>query len=281
MITTILPEKLIHHRRGTGRTLFYSGRECEITEHAASLIIAEACRAVADHGYCSLVLSGGNSPRLLYEKLAHGIPATLFERYGLATPGNNPADKQTLHTLPPHTWLFQGDERCGPFEHPESNFRMIRESLLRQSGIADNHLFRMSAEMDDRDGAAKDYEKAIRTFLMTRGGLSPQGYPLFDLVLLGLGEDGHTASLFRENKEALQEQKRWVVAVNAPQARPPGMRLTLTLPVINHARNVLFFTTGQEKCKLAKKIFLEEERCAPASQVDPENGNLYWFAAQP
>ena len=104
--------------------------------------------------------------------------------------------------------------------------------------------------------------------------------PLFDLILLGLGEDGHTASLFSGNAEALHERKRWVVAVNAPQAKPPGMRLTITLPVINHARNVLFFIKGREKGELAKKIFLEKQRDVPASLIKPECGKLFWFAAQ-
>ncbi len=263
------------------RKFFYSGRKSAITEHAAALIIAEAYCAVEDHGQFSLVLAGGNSPRLLYEKLAQGVPTRLFEHFALAVPGNNTEDRQSINRLPPNTWLFQGDERCVPFDHPDSNYRMVKDTLLRHSGIADDHLFRMAAEKDDSEGAARGYEATIRTFFSTEGSLSPQGYPLFDLILLGLGDDGHTASLFAENREALQEQKRWVVAVNAPQAKPPGMRLTLTLPVINHARNVLFFTTGNEKCKLAKKIFLEKERSVPASLVKPESGKEYWFAAQP
>ncbi len=265
----------------TDRKFFYSGRESEITGHAAALIIAEAYRAVDDHGRFSLVLAGGNSPRLLYNKLAQGIPAALFEHYALAVPCQNPGDRQSIHRLPPNTWLFQGDERCVPFDHPDSNYRMVKDTLIRHSGIADDHLFRMTAEKNDAEEVARSYEMAIRTFFSAEESLSPQGYPLFDLILLGLGEDGHTASLFAENREALQERKRWVVAVNAPQAKPPGIRLTLTLPVINHARNVLFFTTGREKCQLAKKIFLEEEMSVPASLVKPESGRLYWFAAQP
>ncbi len=258
----------------------YTGNDKKITEHAAALIIATAYRAIADHGFFSIVLAGGNSPRILYEKLAQGVSSDIFERYDLAMPGNNPGSKQTLHSLPANTWLFQGDERCVPIDHPDSNYRMVSESLLRQgSGIADDHLFRMAAEESDTDSSAKSYEAAIRTFFATEGSLLPDGYPLFDLILLGLGEDGHTASLFRDNAEALQERKRWVIAVHAPQAKPPGMRLSITLPVINHARNVLIFTTGHEKCQLAKRIFLEEEKSLPASLVKPKNGRLYWFAA--
>ncbi len=156
---------------------------------------------------------------------------------------------------------------------------MIKETLL-QSGISETHLFRMPAEEADTEWAAKKYEDTIRTFFSTEKNVQPVDFPVFDLILLGLGEDGHTASLFTGNAEALQEKKRWVVSVNAPQAKPPGMRLTITLPVINHARNVLFFTIGRKKGELAKKIFLEKEKDVPASLVEPDKGRLFWFAAQ-
>jgi 6-phosphogluconolactonase len=273
-------EKMRQQMNPADRKFFYSGSKREITERAAALIIAAACHAVDDHGYFSLVLAGGNSPGSLYEKLAQGVTSESLVHYALAVPDSSPGYKQTVHPLPPDTWLFQGDERCVPPDHPESNYRMIRESLLRNSGIAKDHFFRMAGENVDTEQAARAYEAAIRTFFFREKGLQPDDFPLFDLVLLGLGEDGHTASLFAENTEALEERNRWVIAVNAPQAKPPGMRLTLTLPIFNHARNVLFFTTGREKCELAQKIFLETEKRVPASLVNPQNGRLYWFAAQ-
>jgi 6-phosphogluconolactonase len=264
----------------TDRKFFYDGNQTEIISHAVTLIISEAYRAIADHGRFSLVLAGGNSPRLLYEKLAQGVTARQLEHYRLPVPDSCSRNKQTIHFLPPDTWLFQGDERCVPFDHPDSNFRMIRETLLLQSGISETHLFRMPAEEADAKRAARKYENSIRAFFCSEKNVQPVDFPVFDLILLGLGEDGHTASLFRENAEELQEKKRWVVAVNAPQAKPPGMRLTFTLPVINHARNVLFFTTGRKKGELAKKIFLEEKKDVPASLVEPDNGRLFWFVAQ-
>jgi 6-phosphogluconolactonase len=262
------------------RKFFYSGNEREITERAAALIVAEAHHAVADHGQFTLVLAGGNSPRALYERVAQGVSTESLEHYALAVPESKPECRQPLHSLPPNTWLFQGDERCLPPDHPDSNYRMIKETLLRQSGIADDHLFRMAAEEPDHERAARAYEAAIRTFFFSGKSLEPMEFPHVDLILLGLGEDGHTASLFGENAEALEERSRWVIAVNAPHGKPPGMRLTLTLPVINHARNVLFITTGRNKGELAKMIFLEEERSVPASLVKPEHGRLFWFAAQ-
>ncbi len=262
------------------RTCFYSGSEQEITKRAAALIIAEAYHAIADHGRFSLVLAGGNSPRLLYQHLAQGVSGAMLEHYGLPVPGGSQGNKRDTYCLPPNTWLFEGDERCVPPDHPDSNYRMIRETLLRQSGITHDHFFRMAGEKADTDQAARAYEATIHTFFFSDMSCSPQQFPFFDLVLLGLGEDGHTASLFADNPEALQESEKWVIAVDAPHARPPGKRLTLTLPIINHAGNVLFFTTGREKSELAKKIFLEEEKSVPASLVKPAQGRLYWFAAQ-
>ena len=141
--------------------------------------------------------------------------------------------------------------------------------------------FRMAAEAADSREAAKAYEATIRTFFLKREPQALQDFPAFDLVLLGMGDDGHTASLFMENPDALQEKSRWVIAVEAQNARPPGRRLTLTLPLINHARNILFFTTGKKKAELAEQIFRKTEKNLPASLVKPLNGKLFWFSAQP
>lgn len=263
------------------RKYFYSDNEEEITGHAAALIISEAYRAVADHGGFSLVLCGGNSPRLLYEKLAEGVTKKLLERYALPLPDSSSDDKESSYLLPRETWLFQGDERCVPYNHPDSNYRMITETLLRHSGMTKDHFFRMNAEEKETDRTAREYETAIRTFFLTKESCAPQKFPVFDLILLGLGDDGHTASLFAGDTKALHESNRWVIPVMAPQAKPPGMRLTITLPVINHARNVLFYTPSHVKYELAKKIFFEEEKGVPASLVTPENGKLFWFTVQP
>ncbi len=258
---------------------FYSDNEAETALRAAALIIAVGYRAVADHKRFSLVLAGGNSPRLLYAQLAEGVSTAVLEHYALPVPESNLKNKQTLHPLPLNTWFFQGDERCVPIDHPDSNYRMIRESLLSKSAIPEDHLFRMAGEHPDPELAAREYEAAIRDFFFT-DTLAPLEFPVFDLIVLGLGEDGHIASLFSENTEVLQETKQWVLSVNAPHAKPPGKRLTLTLPVINQARHILFFTTGSSKSKLAEKIFLEQEKSVPASFVKPENGTVFWFTSK-
>lgn len=259
---------------------FYSGNEREITAHAAARIISEAYSAVNDHGRFSLVLAGGNSPRHLYAQLAHGVSTALLERYALAVPQRSYRKNQNLLPLPKNTWLFLGDERCVPIGHPDSNYKMVTETLLPNSGIDSHHLLRMPAEEADTELAAKKYEAVIRSFFSTSGMPVPQAFPVFDLIVLGLGEDGHTASLFADTLEALRERKRWVLAVNAPKAKPPGKRLTLTLHVLNHARNILFFTLGRGKSELAEKIFLEQEKSVPASLVKPEEGRVFWFTSR-
>ncbi len=256
---------------------FFSDTDAEITLHAAALIIAEAYRALAAHKRFSLVLAGGNSPRLLYTHLAEGVTTELLERYGLPVPEKIPKNNHILLQLPRNTRLFTGDERCVPISHSDSNYRMITETLLPKSGIPEDHLIRMDGENSDTELAAREYETAIRLFFHAEAIPLREGFPIFDLVVLGLGTDGHTASLFADNAEALQEKRRWVIAVNAPKAKPPGKRLTITLPVINNAANVLFFTPGNEKKRLAEKIFFEQEKSVPASYVKPKNGNLFWF----
>ncbi|MEI6639268.1 MAG: 6-phosphogluconolactonase [Chlorobium sp.] len=258
----------------------YNGNETATTEHAAALIVAEAYRAVAERGRFLMALAGGNSPRILYKRLAQGVSAELLEHYELQLPDGWSKNTPALHQLPGKTWFFMGDERCVPIEHPDSNERMIMETLLQHSGIPKNHLVRMAGEKADTEEAAREYEAAIRSFFPIEESGASEKFPRFDLILLGLGDDGHTASLFADNSEALQEEMQWVIAVNAPFGKPPGKRLTLTLPVINHARNILFFTTGKTKSELAEKIFIEQEISVPASLVKPVNGKLFWFTAQ-
>ncbi len=259
----------------------YRGNETATTEHAAALIVTEAYSAVAERGRFSMVLAGGNSPRMLYKRLAHGVSAELLEHYELPLHEGCSANAAGLIQLPSETWLFMGDERCVANDDHDSNERMVRESLLPFSGIAADHFIPMAGNEPDTEMAARAYETAIRQFFMMDGQDAMLKFPTFDMVLSGLGDDGHTASLFADDAEALQEERRWVVAVDAPNGKPPGNRVTLTLPVLNHARNVLFFTTGAAKRALVERIVAEEEASVPASLVKPLNGKLYWFSAQP
>ena len=262
----------------SAQKFIYCDNESEITVHAAALIIAGAYHAVARHNRCSVVLAGGNSPRPLYTQLAEGVSSAILDHYGLSVPEGLTKKREELYKLPHNTCFFMSDERYVPLNHPDSNYRMITETLLPSSGISEKHFFRMATEPADTEEAAREYETVMRDFFIT--AKPPETFPVFDFIVLGLGEDGHTASLFADTIEALLEKKRWVLAVYVPQAKPPGMRLTLTLPVINHARNVLFFTPGTTKSKLSEKIFLEQEKNVPASLVKPENGRVFWFTSR-
>ena len=277
--TTIHVKQHIMNR--SSHKFLYHDNETAITEHAAALIVAEAYRAVAERGRFLMVLAGGNSPRILYKRLAQGVSGEVLEHYKLPFPDGWSKRRETLHQLPEKSWFFMDDERCVPVDHPDSNERMIRETLLPHSGIGEHHLVRMAGEKADTEEAAREYEGSIRSFFPIEESGTSEKFPRFDLILLGLGDDGHTASLFEDNAEALQEQSRWVIALNAPFGKPPGKRLSLTLPLINHARNILFFTTGKAKRELAEKVFLEQEKSVPASLVKPVNGTLFWFTAQP
>ena len=158
---------------------FFSDNDAEITLHAAALIIAEAYRALAEQKRFSLVLAGGNSPRLLYTQLAEGVSTELLERYALPVPEKIPKNNHTLLQLPRNTWLFTGDERCVPINHSDSNYRMITETLLPKSGIPEDHLIRMNGDNVDTELAAREYETAIRLFFSCRNDSFTRWVPDF------------------------------------------------------------------------------------------------------
>jgi len=203
---------------------------------------------VGDKGHFSMALSGGRTPHLMYRLLA--------DEYRGRIPWSQ------VH-------LFWGDERYVPPDDPRSNYRMARESLLNHVPIPADHVHSMPTDLPESEAAARAYEALLRDYF-------PGPWPRFDLVLLGIGTDGHTASLF-PGSPALAEQKRWVVTVRAP-AEPP-LRLTLTLPVLNHAAHVYFLVAGADKaealhCALAS---LSDPVTCPASAVRPVHGDLVWW----
>lgn len=215
---------------------------------AAEMFVAQARASIQERGCFAVALSGGGTPRQLYACLA------------------------TPEFLPQIPWggvhLFWGDERCVPPGHPESNFRMVQESLRVPIPTANVH--RIAGELAPEE-AAMHYEQELRAFF----GDTPR----FDLILLGLGEDGHTASLFPASP-ALYEQTRWVVSVSHEAPPPPLVpRVTLTLPVINQAREILFLVTGSAKAKRVAEILSQLPSPAelPAKAVRPSDGNLIWL----
>jgi 6-phosphogluconolactonase len=204
----------------------------------------------AAHGRISTVaLSGGSTPRRLYEMLADS---------GLGIEWS-------------HVHLFQVDERCVSPDDAESNFRMMREALLSRIAIPQPNFHRMVAELPDRDEVARLYGEEIAKTLTAKTG----AWPRFDLIFLGMGADGHTASLFPDSA-ALEERNVAVCANYSP--RLGTHRITLTFPVLNAAAEVIFLVAGEDKSETLRKILEGPDGRFPAQGVKPANGALSWFA---
>jgi 6-phosphogluconolactonase len=168
--------------------------------------------------------------------------------------------------------VFFGDERCVPPDHPGSNYRMAREALLQKVPLPEANVHRIRAEIHSPSRAAFEYEAEIRkTF-----GLDPVSAPRFDLILLGMGADGHTASLF-PGTAAISERDRLVVAHWVP--RLDSQRITMTLRVLNAAELVIFLVAGEEKATAVRAVLQSgtTENALPARLVDPLDGRMIWM----
>lgn len=208
-----------------------------------------ANQAVADHERFAVALSGGNTPRSVYSLIA--------DNYRDSLPWAR------IH-------IFFGDERSVPPDNPESNYRMARESLLSKVPIPDSNIHRVRAELPAEE-AAEQYSTELQTFFH----LMKQDWPRFDLILLGIGDEGHTASLFPDSK-ALTEKSRWVVANWVEKFKT--WRITFTYPVLNHAAEVMFLVSGAGKAQILKAIFDPAQKSVyPAQGVRPDNGKLLWM----
>jgi 6-phosphogluconolactonase len=223
----------------------------ELSRKAAEQFIALAGEASSRFGRFAVALSGGSTPKALYSLLA------------------SPEYKTRLDWDRVH--LFWGDERCVSPDHQDSNYRMVREALLGKIDLPDGNIHRMAGERDPA-AAAIDYENELRAFFQSMGNATPR----FDLILLGIGEDGHTASLF-PGSTALNEQERLVATTYVERLK--GHRLTLTLPVINAAAQVTFLVAGQSKATIIKEILGKGPFRGnyPAAHVAPSSGRLAWL----
>ena len=201
-------------------------------------------------GRFNLVVAGGNTPRSLYRLLAE-----------------NYRDRISW----PRIHLFWGDERYVPPEDRLSNYHMVHEELIEKVPLPPENVHPMPTHFSTPEEAARAYEATLRDHFPDL----QESRPAFDLVLLGMGGDGHTASLF-PGSPALQEKNLWVVAVEA--AGEPPQRLTLTLPVLNRARNAWFLVSGSGKGEVLREIFENRERAEqvyPAAMIKPA-GRLVW-----
>jgi 6-phosphogluconolactonase len=223
----------------------------ELFHAAAEEVLAVAQNAIAERGRFTIALSGGSTPKNLYTLIAANASTSL--------PWNQ-------------IFFFWGDERHVPLDDPDSNYRMAKETLLSKVPVPAANIFPIPAENPDAKAAAAAYEQTVRKFF---GGAAGE-VPRFDLILLGMGPDGHTASLFPET-EALQENSRLVVANWVDKFNTS--RITLTLPVLNAARNVLFLVSGADKATVLREV-LEGSGPGekfPSKLVRPSQGKLIWL----
>ncbi len=205
-------------------------------------------QAIQQNGLCNMVLSGGNTPGGVFSLLAS---STYRDR----------VEWGKLH-------LFWSDERMVPPEHQDSNFRLVRETLLDHIKIPDGNIHRIRGEIAPEEAAAE--------YAALMHGHFNDNPPRFDLMLLGLGEDGHTASLFPETG-AVEECEKYAIAVFVPKLNT--WRVTLTLPVINAAKEILFLVSGKPKSEMVQRIMSNKQPAkeVPATMVNPQNGEIHWM----
>lgn len=223
----------------------------DLFQAAAEEVIRAANDAVVKRGRFTIALSGGSTPKNLYTLIAANAGSSLpWERI----------------------FFFWGDERHVPPEDAESNYRMAKETLLSKVPVPTGNIFRVPAEIPDATAAGEAYEGTLQKFF----ALGLGEFPRLDLILLGMGPDGHTASLFPETA-ALQEKSRLVVANWVEKLK--ASRITLTLPVLNSARCVAFLVSGSDKATALREV-LEGSGPAekyPSKLVRPTDGKLIWF----
>jgi 6-phosphogluconolactonase len=233
---------------------------------AVAYIVDLAGSAVRDKGFFTLVLAGGSTPRQTYELLSAA------------------ANAEQMPWQQSH--FFWGDERWLPANHPESNFCMADKALLSRVPIPAHNIHRITTGHKNPETGAELYERHLRDFFHLQGragmksNVKDMAIPSFDLVLLGMGTDGHTASLF-PGSSLLEEKKKWVAAVPEGVGSPPVARITLTLPLLNGAENVIFLTSGSRKRAILDTILTRPEEAVelyPAARIKPA-GNLVWLAS--
>jgi 6-phosphogluconolactonase len=221
----------------------------QVAQAAAESFVRDVQAAVTANGWFSVALSGGNTPKRVYALLATEDFAKRIEW-------------SKVH-------IFFGDERCVPPDHPDSNYRMALESLISRVPIPADNVHRIVGEGDPVKNA-RLYEDLLKTFF------AGQPWPRFDLVLLGMGDDGHTASLFPYTS-AVKEKEAWVVANWVSQMAT--WRISLTAPAINHARHIMFLVTGPSKAERVAEVLraTNDWERLPARLIKPVAGILEWL----
>jgi 6-phosphogluconolactonase len=224
-------------------------QDSEIVRVVAEQFVSLTQEVIGAEGRFRLALAGGSTPRALYEVLA--------------------GQDYRARVDWPRVEFYQGDERAVGPTHADSNWGMADRALIKEIEAEPHQLFRMEGEGHDPDISAARYEGVLRRRLP-----QPDGWGVFDLILLGIGTDGHTASLF-PGTAALEDNHRWVLANHVPALK--GHRYTLTFPVLNAAKAVWFLVTGEEKAGVLRRIIRDRDPALPATRVAPTNGSVTWF----
>lgn len=224
------------------------GDSIALARAAANHVLKQCHESVAQHGRFNVALSGGSTPQTLYKLLA-----------------DEPIPWAKSH-------FFFTDERHVPPDHPQSNYRLAHEAMFSRAPVPEQNVQRIPGETPSAAAAAHAYEQTLRTHF---GATLPR----FELVLLGLGEDGHTASIFPRS-EVLHETERLVAAPWVEQLN--SYRITLTLPVLNNGASVVFLVSGEQKAEVLREVLQTESNPAryPAQAIRPNSGNLLWLVDQ-
>ncbi len=221
----------------------------QVAQAAAERFVDYSSVSIREHGLFSVALAGGSTPRRAYELLG-------------TDEFKSRVDWSLVH-------LFFGDERMVTPDSPESNYGMVNDALISRVALPPQNVHRIKGETAPEKNAEL-YEAELRSFFGTTD------WPRFDLILLGMGDDGHTASLF-PGSDALKEEASWAVATRHPHSGQA--RITLSLPVINHAARVMFLVTGKEKAATLARVLHSDaaNEELPAGKIKPEQAILEWL----
>lgn len=217
-----------------------------MSREAANIFIASAGKHISSQGRFTVAISGGSTPLNFFSLLASNMYAGKIEW-------------SCVH-------FFWVDERCVPKDDRESNFKGAWDALLSEVSIPETNIHRIKGELSPDDGAL-EYEDELKGFFGA-------GVPEFDLVLLGMGEDGHTASLFPAS-DSLKESKKLAIPVYVEKLK--SWRVTLTIPVLNNAHSIVFLITGKNKTDVLKEILDKKSEKYPVGLIKPKNGSLTWL----
>ncbi|KAK9761661.1 suppressor of los1-1 [Basidiobolus ranarum] len=233
----------------SGPIIYSFANSTEVSSALGKYVAKASAEAIHRHGRFTVALSGGSLPKTLAAAIK---------------------DDSSIQWSKWH--VFFADERCVPLDHEDSNYLLAKKELFDHVDIPDAQIYTINESLVDQvEKASEDYQNTLRKVFASKTEVM---FPVFDLILLGIGPDGHTCSLF-PGHPLLEEQYEWVAPIE-DSPKPPPKRITLTLPVLNHCHAAAFVVTGDNKKDVVPKI-LEEKSNLPAQLVKPTHGQVVWF----